>query len=117
MAWAGAVTGLPSNFSTRPPFFSVSSVCVSPRARRALTCSSTVFEQLPSMKSARCSSPFFRSRKRLKASPALRFELVVSRLPRGSVEPSTTMTVVRGARPQTLYLPSTSLISEVPSFR
>ena len=94
---------------------SFSGARTSPCARRAFTCSSTVFEQLPSMKSARCSSPFFRSSHKLPASPRLRLLEVVSREPRGSVIGSTFITALRAGMPQMLYLPSLSLISVVPS--
>ena len=115
VACAGAMRGLLSNFNAGPFFFSFSTERTSPWLRRAFTCSSTVLEQLPSMKSARCSSPFFRSMNRLLASPRLRLLDVVRRDPRGSVSASALSTWLLGLRSHWLYLPSESLTRKVPS--
>ncbi len=97
------------------PGGSTSGVVTWPVRRRVSTDSRTAGEQLPSMKSARCNSPNFRSRNRLPASSALRLLLVTSWLPAGSVVTSTRITEVRAGRPQMLYLPSLSLVRFVPS--
>src|SRR5690606_20499188 len=99
VACCGARTGLLSKRSCDWPD-SFSGARTSPWVRRALTCSSTGLAQLPSTKSARCSSPFFRSRNRLSASPRLRLLLVVRRAPTGRVDASTFSVWLFGGRPQ-----------------
>ena len=83
--------------------------------RRSRTSSSTAAEREPSAKSARCSSPAFRSTKREPASPALRVFSTTNVAPAGSVLRSTFTTCSPARTFRKLYLPSASVMAPVPS--
>ncbi|MCY1233545.1 hypothetical protein D9M72_460920 [compost metagenome] len=85
-------------------------------SRRAMTSLITAgASQLVTTKLALWNSPFLRSTKRLSGRPALRLSSASSRAPAGSVVASSRSTWVTGLRPYRLHLPSTSVMTCVPS--